>query len=147
MLNWGICLIGQEADITFTGNFQDVEFLDFVEEVESQTGVSFYFMEKWVGGIRVTASGAEISLKRTLDKALLPAGLSYVMINKNQVYITDQVPFVTTLPSYKEGSVKMDAVEADEKTGLTSTELKYIDGRKAGILETIMVWISLFDFV
>ncbi len=50
------------------------------------------------------ASGAVISLKRTLDKALLPAGLSYVLINKNQVYITDQAPFVTSLPSYKEGS-------------------------------------------
>lgn len=139
LFNSGICLMGQEADITFTGNFQDMEFLDFVEEVESQTGASFYFIEKWVRGIRVTASGAEISLKRTLDKALLPAGLSYVLINKNQVYITDQAPFVTSLPSYKEGSVKMDAVDPDQKPGLTSTELRYIDGRKAGILETIRV--------
>ncbi|MEN8201088.1 MAG: TonB-dependent receptor [Bacteroidota bacterium] len=131
-------LAGQDSDLQISGDFIDVPFLEFVEKVEEQTGVSFYFLKKWIKGIRVTAPGEEISLRRTLDRTLLPAGLNYVIANGNQVYLTDQAPFVASLPDYSEPA-KEDPLSSDpdELAGLTSTERKYIDGRKAGSLETI----------
>ena len=79
-LCWGAILKGQDSDIKFSGEFNDVPFVEFVEKVEAQTGTSFYFLEKWIKGIRVTASGADISLRQTLDKTLLPAGLLTLLL-------------------------------------------------------------------
>lgn len=133
-------LFGQEKDLKISGDFYDQPFLEFVEEVESQTGASFYFLEKWIKGIRVTASGEEISLRQTLDRTLLPAGLSYVIINDNQVYLSDQPPFVESLPDYSEATTKVDqSSDPGEITELTSAERRYIDGRKEGSLETLRV--------
>ena len=84
-LCWGAILNGQDSDIKFSGEFNDVPFVEFVEKVEIQTGASFYFLEKWIKGVRVTVSGDEISLRKTLDKTLLPAGLNYVLINTTQI--------------------------------------------------------------
>jgi hypothetical protein len=130
--------MGQDSDIKFQGEFNDVPFVEFVERVEAQTGASFYFLEKWIKGIRVTVSGSDISLRQTLDKALLPAGLNYVLMNTNQIYLSDKAPLVASLPGY---SHREDGVEVrsdqDQASALTSAEQKYIDGRKAGMLETL----------
>ncbi len=137
---WGTILKGQDSDIKFNGEFNDVPFVEFVEKVEAQTGASFYFLEKWIRGIRVTVSGDENSLRQTLDKTLLPAGLSYVLINSNQIYLSNQARLVATLPGYTEKVALEDERSDPGLSGsITNTEQKYIDGRKAGILETLHV--------
>jgi len=133
-------LRAQDRDITFNGDFPDVLFEEFVEEVEAQTGVSFYFMEEWTRGIRVTVSGNDISLRRTLDRVLLPAGLTYFLNEYNQIYLSDKLSLVSRLPDYsqKDGPdrEKLDRIEGGE---LTDAELKYIDGRRTKQPETIHV--------
>ena len=139
-LSWGAILKGQNSDIKFEGEFNDIPFVEFVEKVEAQTGASFYFLEKWIKGIRVTASGADISLRQTLDKTLLPAGLSYALIDSTQIYLSDQAPLVVKLPTYTEKAIVVEnRADPDQSGTITSTEQKYIDGRKAGILETLYV--------
>ncbi len=138
--SWGAILNGQVTDIKFHGEFNDLPFVEFVEKVEAQTGASFYFLEKWIKGIRVTASGANISLRQTLDKTLLPAGLNYVLIDSTQIYLSDQSSLVDRLPVYSEKAIVVEnRADPDQSVTLTSTEQKYIDGRKAGILETLHV--------
>jgi hypothetical protein len=139
-LCWGAVLKGQATDIKFHGEFIDVPFVEFVEKVEAQTGASFYFLEKWIKGVRVTASGADISLRQTLDKTLLPAGLNYVLMDSTQIYISDQAPLFVRLPAYTEKALVVEQRSDPDQSGtVTSTEQKYIDGRKAGILETLHV--------
>ncbi|MCK5137238.1 MAG: TonB-dependent receptor [Bacteroidales bacterium] len=130
---------GQGEDLFFRGDFRDVLFLDFVEDIEKQTGVTFCFIEGWTRGIRVTASGEKISLKRTLDRTLLPADLFYHIEGKRHIYITNQLPLVSTLPDYS-GVTKAGDLQVEERVeGPNSSEQKYIDGRKAVKLETIHV--------
>ena len=93
-------LRGQADDILFSGNYQDVPFGEFVNDVEQKTGVTFYYLERWVRGVRVTASGDEISLRRTLDRTLLPAGLYYYLEDKSAIYLSDRQPLVKRLPDY-----------------------------------------------
>jgi len=134
-----VSLQGQDSDIVFSGNYQDVPFLEFVRDLEQQSGVRFYFLEDWIRGVRVTASGEEISLRRTLDKTLLPAGLYYHLEGKKQVYLSNQQAYVQRLPDYS-GSVGSSGLNGEgESKDLTSTEQRYIDGRKAGMLETLTV--------
>ena len=123
----------QDSDILFNGDFQDALFEEFVAEVEIQTGISFYYLENWTRGIRVSASGEEISLRRTLDRVLLPAGLTYTMDEYNRVYLSDRTPVVSRLPDYTR-QVGLVFDEGTDTGGdeLTDTEQKYIDGRRAG---------------
>ncbi len=138
------CLVpyvrGQENDVILSGDFNDIPFTDFVEQVEKQTGATFYFLEDWVKGIRVTISGMEISLRHTLDKTLLPTGLTYYLDPHLRIYITNQAPLVTRLPDYSGTGGNLiggfDDISGEE---LTTTERRYIDGRKAGLLETIRI--------
>lgn len=132
-------LKGQADDILFSGNYQDVPFGEFVNDVEQQTGVTFYYLERWVRGVRVTASGDEISLRRTLDRTLLPAGLYYYLEDKSAIYLSDRQPLVKRLPDYSGNRELQNITGEEESEGLTSTEQKYIEGRKAGMLETLTV--------
>ncbi len=131
---------GQDSDITISGNFRDLTFNEFVREVELQTGAAFYFLEDWVKGIRVTLSGEEISLRRTLDRILLPTGLNYHLDSQLQIYLTDGFTMVTNLPDYSgidESLLGSATIEAQDN--LTSTERRYIEGKRAGLLETIQI--------
>jgi len=137
-----ISLNGQDGDIFFKGTYQDVPFTDFAEGVEQQTGIQFFFLDNWVQGVRVTASGEEISLRRTLDKTLLPAGIYYQIEASAQVYLSNRKALVNKLPDYSGSTAATGQVARGETGGLTSTEQRYIDGRKAGMLETLQVGAS-----
>lgn len=135
-----LALQGQEADIYFSGEFNEVPFADFVKEVQNQTGASFYFLADWVEDITITAMGEGISLHRTLDVALLPSGLSYILIDKDQIFLNRQISFLTSLPHYTGLSSEPDdfSIMASSKS-LTNTERIYINGRKSRILDTLVV--------
>ena len=133
-------LEGQNKPIIFSGDFIDVSFVDFAKEVKQQTGVPFYFREAWVKGIRVTVSGSNISLQRTLERVLLPKGISYFIDEWDNVFLTDQMPLISQLPDY---SGVTDLTEELDETGgeetLTTAEQNYINGRRARLIETIRV--------
>ena len=135
----GGALYAQGGDVMFHGDFQDVTFDEFVEGVEAQTGVTFYYLESWIRGVRVTATGEEISLRRTLDRTLLPAGLYYHLEGQREIYLTNQNPYISRLPDYTGSVEAVREIEEGESGGLTSTEQRYIDGRKVGMLETLQV--------
>ena len=137
-----ICLEtgAQENDVVFPANLRDVPFSEFVSIAEQKTGASFYYLESWVREIRISASGTEISLRNALTRALLPAGYSFYISDDLQVFITPGKPVVFTLPDY---SVKSDLTNhlpgGESNNDLTNTEKRYIEGRKAGIRETLVV--------
>lgn len=133
-------LNGQEADLYFSGQFNETPFAEFAKEIQDQTGASFYYMADWIGEIRVTAMGEMMSLKRTLDETLLPAGLSYIVIDEDQVYLSPQLPFDATLPDYGgTPSVPDDFDIPANQSTLTATEQQYIEGRKSRVLDTLVV--------
>jgi len=133
-------LEGQNKPITFNGDFKNMPFIEFAKEIGSQTGVSFYYLEEWVREIRVTVSGSGISLQHTLNRLLLPIGLSYYIDEWDHVFLTDQIPLISGLPDYSgvtDQTAKLNETGREET--MTSAEQQYINGRKAGMLETIRV--------
>jgi hypothetical protein len=134
-----LSLRGQSGDVVIGGTYQDVLFEDFVRDVEQKAGVTFYYRENWIRGIRVTASGDEMSLKRILDQTLLPAGVYYLMDASGQIFLSDSQALTGRLPDYSDSEDILSTGRGESERGLTSTEQKYIDGRKAGMLETLSV--------
>jgi hypothetical protein len=133
-------LSGQVTDLVISGNFRDTPFVEFVEELESRTEVRFYYRESWVRGIRVTLSGDQLFLREAMEKSLGYTGLSYYIDRDLRVFITNQSPVISRLPDYSGSEAGSgDLLEGSLSNALTSVERKYIEGRRAGMLETLTV--------
>jgi len=130
---------GQEHDILVSGDFHDIPFQEFVSRVEKQTGVTFYFFDSWVAGVKITASGRDLSLNRILTGALLPVGIYHYVDEFGNVYLTYENKLIPRLPE-PAGTVTLPP--DSEETGqanLTGAEQRYIEGHSTGMLETITV--------
>ena len=134
---------GQDKPPTFSGHFEGVPFSGFVEEVEARTGIRFFYLESWVGDLRVTLSGDNLPLLPVLDSLLRPKGLHCFLDPWNHLFLTDSIPLLRRLPDYvyktedrgKEEAPGTQIIE-DEPT---SAELNYIDGRRVQEPKVIQV--------
>ncbi|MCK4751573.1 MAG: hypothetical protein KAT15_31165, partial [Bacteroidales bacterium] len=131
---------GQDHDLVFSGNFEDIPFADFVSSVEQQTGGTFYYFDTWVSGVRISAEGTDISLTHVLNRALLPAGIHHYIDEFENIYLSNENPFIPSLP-YPDESGTLNLVDAgNEGSGtISGAEQRYIEGHKSGLLETLVV--------
>lgn len=130
---------GQDHDILVSGNFQDVPFQEFVSLVEQQTGATFYFFDRWVAGVMITASGSDLSLNRILSAALLSVGIYHYVDEFGNVYLTYENKLIPRLPE-PAGTVKLPPrAEETGQANMTGAEQRYIEGHSSGMLETITV--------
>jgi len=137
-------LNGQEPDLTFTGEFRDIPFTRFVDEVERQTGTRFFFRESWVRGLRVTLSGESHTLRESLDRILGYTGLSYYMDEGGQVYLTDRPRLVTSLPDYASAGSEGVGYQMDSRDQAASSLVrKYMEGRSEQLPDRFTVGSSI----
>jgi len=136
----GLKIGAQNFDLTFQGSFLELPFPEFVRILEEETDARFFYLDQWVQGIKISASGEEISLQNTLSDAFLPAGLNYYIDKNLNVFITQEQALVNKLPEYTVKGISSDTYPGIEKDNeLSKTELQYIEGRKAGLRETIVI--------
>lgn len=133
-------LSAQDQDLLVTGDYRDIPFSEFVSAVEEQTGATFYYYEAWVKGVRISASGRDLSLHRILTTALLPAGVYHHIDDYRNIYLAFDYPLIPLLPDYA-GSVIPDPEGPGEtgEEGITGAEQRYIEGHQTGNLETIVI--------
>ena len=134
---------GQDKPPTFSGHFEGVPFSGFAEEMEARTGIRFFYLESWVGDLRVTLSGDNLPLLPVLDSLLRPKGLHCFLDPWNHLFLTDSIPLLRRLPDYvyktedrgKEEASGTQIIENEP----TSAELNYIDGRRVQEPKVIQV--------
>jgi len=130
----------QDHDIKVSGQFHGLPFTEFVSEVEAHSNVRFFYLENWVSGIKITASGENLSLKKILDRALIPIGIRYYLDKSGNIFLVYDQPLITELPEY---TLAADSAPerrgVDESGTLTQAEQRYIDGHQAGMLEILEV--------
>jgi len=136
-LSWGYA---QDHDLGISGNFQDIPFSEFVSALEKQNGLSFYYFDTWVAGVKITASGTNLSLNKILTSALLPIGIHHYLDEFGNVYLTYENKLIPQLPD-QNGSGESGSTDTEVSGGetLTSAEQRYIEGHKSGLLETLVV--------
>lgn len=133
-------LAAQEKDQVISGNFKDVPFPEFADSIQKQSGLRFYYKDRWVRGIRVSASGDELSLDRILDKTLSPAGIRHYQDEFGNIYLTDGLSLKPELPDYSKGGNALE--EADSLPAVqtpTGAEKRYLEGHRSAQMETIVV--------
>jgi len=131
---------GQDHDLVFSGNYEDIPFSDFVSTVEHQTGGTFYYFDAWVSGVRITATGSDLSLSSVLNRALLPSGIHHYIDEFGNIYLTNENPFIPSLPYPDESGAQYSVDAENEESGtISGAEQRYIEGHKSGLLETLVV--------
>ncbi len=137
----GSGMTGNEMDLRFRGSFRDVPFAEFVQTVEDRTSARFYYLEEWISGIRVTAAGDSLSLRKILTDLLEPVSLSFHIDSDHSVYLVNRPELVTHLPDYNDPpeGIATESASATEAADYTRTEQRYVEGRQAVTLETLEV--------
>ena len=125
---------------TIRGNFNELPFEEFCEEVENQVSVRFYYKKEWTRDIFISAEGEALDLQGVLNDHLSDRNLSFVFLDGNKIIISKGLQPVTSLPDYsvKPGSAGGPGEEIDNN-GLTRAEKLYIEGRKASPVQTLFV--------
>jgi len=96
-----LATVGRSQEKTgplITGNFENLSWEQFFQEIEKQAPVFFYYDASQLDSTLVNLSVREEALSSVLDKALKNSGLYYSFDSNNRIYITKGMRIVTHLP-------------------------------------------------
>ena len=135
----------QDRDLRISGEFEDLPFPQFAEEIREQTGVTVYFLEEWVSGLTVDLSGSEIPMVPFLDSILQPEGLHLYLDEWDHLFLSDSIRLINTLPGFinptdKESDEPLDPDSKDlTDEEVTRAEQKYMEGRRIRVPDIVYV--------
>lgn len=80
-------LYSQTEEIQISSNYDGVPFPDFVNQVEQQHPVHFYFIAEWVETLNIRQPQSPMTLTALLDSTLQGTDLSFLLL-KNRIYLS-----------------------------------------------------------
>jgi hypothetical protein len=83
--------INGQDEVIITGSYSGLLFTGFMEQVEKDHPVRFYFRKEWVDPVRVIQESSRESLSGILDQTLSPHGIHY-FIYGDQVFLSKEQP-------------------------------------------------------
>ncbi|MFC2098350.1 carboxypeptidase-like regulatory domain-containing protein [Bacteroidota bacterium] len=123
-----------------SGDYTDLPFEVFVQEVEKQIPIRFVYLETWMEDVFITAKGDNLDLLEVLSDQLKGTGLNFQYDQENRIFITPGISIVTDLPDYAQEDRMVDTIRRDEQVnGLTQAEKIYMEGRKKGDISTLTI--------
>jgi len=101
-------------DIIFSGEYKDIPFDRFIQDVERKKEAHFFYRQEWISGITITAKGDSLSLTGVLQSNLAGTGLNFYIDDKRNVFLTME----TTMPVViMEISMPVKNILKDKKQG------------------------------
>lgn len=131
-----VSMYAQEINITVNKNYDNLPFDQFIEKIESEFSVNFYYQEEWTKNIHIRVTDSSSDLSKILSDALEPLGLQFYV--DNQAIILYKGPEIANaLPQYKkqDNSETAELVYAEK----TESEKKYIASKKTEGFQLIEV--------
>lgn len=87
-----------QVETQFSGEFRNMTFLQFADELEKKSNLRFFFNPAWVDSLQVNINVSNKTLPEILDEIFTDTELKYAITQTYQIYITLGVPVVTELP-------------------------------------------------
>ena len=87
-----------QTETRVSGEFKNVTFTQFIEELEKKSDYRFFFNPVWVDSLVITIIVSDKTISEILDEVLIDAELKYAITQAHQVYITLKAPVATELP-------------------------------------------------
>ena len=112
------CLNAQNLPVLITGSYQQTPLKSFIDEVEKNYNVKFFYDDKDITDIIVTATFNKAPLKQCLETVLNNKSLNFNISENNQVVIYQGVPVSELFP----GSILL---EEKKKTALPEKKITH----------------------
>lgn len=143
-LFWLTSLNAQDVNPKIRGGWNNTPFEDFAEELKKETGIHSYFKKEWVEDLYITTGPDSLMLRTLLGRHIYQHGLTYSLVNSDKLYLLPSKKLYTELPEFVVS--EEEDWRKDGKDGLSESEEKYLQGRKADMTETILVGNRRADF-
>ncbi len=127
--------ISDISNIQLTQVYSNLVWPDFVEKVEGNFSVHFYYLQKDLPKFRITFNTDSISLKKLLKVHLLPYNVFVSTDEKGNIFLTKNQTLTTKFPT----NFFKVAQKQDQETNLDKSEKNFIQTTKEYITETRIV--------
>lgn len=98
-----LIFVGQQASAQsrelITGDYTDILFEKFVEDIESKTDYQFFYNPKTVDSLRVTISVQGKNIRDVLNQVFTGTQLHFVTDDNKNIFVTQGREIMTVLPS------------------------------------------------
>lgn len=127
----------QQADsMVIRDTFTNLPLKEFIERIEADTDVRFFFQPELVSGVTVTSGNEPVTLFRLLNDPLKRKGLN-LFTDGNNIYLYPGQPITAELPSFK--LAVSESAGSDSLLRLTETERKYLQGKEIVPVEVLQI--------
>jgi len=101
-----------QSEKLFNGSFQNISFIQFIEELEKRTDYRFFLDPRWVDSVMVNINLTDNTLEEALNEVLKGTDLKYAIASKHEVFLTKTEPLVTILPlDFFDTSMASDSIK------------------------------------
>jgi hypothetical protein len=123
-------LSGQKQEaIKISGSFKNMNFQEFVKNLETRYPIHFFYNSEWVKSIEINTEVQSVSIPELMDKLLSTSGLDYIYQSPANIFLFPDSTFVKQLPEYYYYSKKDSASLLDKSENVSGMEQKYLNGR------------------
>jgi hypothetical protein len=112
---------GQAPDSLFSFSFSKIPFEKFVSEVETKTHYKFFYLNRWVDTLHVSAEIREAAISEVLKKALTGTKAQFYILGE-RIILTNNVPIIESKIAFE--SIDRNAGRAQVNYSFTREELQ-----------------------
>ena len=129
----------QEKDeIKVSETFKNVDFEEFVRQVEAKYPVHFFYKKEWVESLKVSVNAQNLTIPELMRLVLLPTLMDFDYQTPGTIYILPDKKFAKELPLFYYPSKGVESVLTPDEEK-TTMEDKYLQGRQPDMIQTIIV--------
>lgn len=133
----GMLAFGQDTDQVISISMKEASFGRFCDHILSETGIRVYYREAWVNDLNVTLQEEAIPVRLAVERVLQGTGLTVSDWNGDLILMPG-VSLPMELPDYQPFRIDSDTGMTGGRE-LTSSEERYLTGRKADVTETLRI--------
>ncbi len=86
LVNFSLC--AQDiSNLRFTGSYQNQPLADFIQDVEQQHPVHFFYREEWIQPVRITEQFQDVPLQRALQQVFQGTDISFIFYAEHDVVL------------------------------------------------------------
>ena len=112
-------------------------FNAFSKVVHEKTGVTVYYVDQWVSGIKVTIDHDSLTALQAVKMALEGTPVTASAWN-NSIVLLPQKKLVQKLPTF-EKKVEVQQENPEKEKSITASENRYLKGRRPDVIKTIRI--------
>nr|MBD3621162.1 hypothetical protein [Sunxiuqinia sp.] len=102
ILSFSLFSLGGQAqeEIRLSGSFQNLSFSEFVEQLETEYPVHFYYKEAWVESLKVNVEVQSLSIPELMEKVLQGTKPGFAFEPPGSVYLLPEKGVLLRLPDF-----------------------------------------------